>query len=95
MLHVLAAEGGYQQFDARRCRVVLAVFSALTALLAIGAGLYLMRGVLAADQGTPKMIEIANAIQEGALGLPEAPVPDDRSPSSFPSRSSCSSPRRR
>src|SRR5206468_2648086 len=26
----------------------------------------LMRGVLAADQGTPKMIEIATAIQEGA-----------------------------
>ena len=25
-----------------------------------------MRGVLAADQGTPKMIEIAKAIQEGA-----------------------------
>ena len=25
-----------------------------------------MRGVLAADQGTPKMIEIATAIQEGA-----------------------------
>ena len=26
-----------------------------------------MKGVLAADPGTPKMIEIANAIQEGAL----------------------------
>ena len=26
-----------------------------------------MRGVLAADQGTPKMIEIAEAIQEGAM----------------------------
>ncbi len=26
-----------------------------------------MKGVLAADQGTPKMIEIAKAIQEGAL----------------------------
>ena len=26
-----------------------------------------MRGVLAADQGTPKMIEIAKAIQEGAM----------------------------
>src|SRR4029077_12286663 len=30
-------------------------------------GFYLMRGVLAADEGTPKMIEIAKAIQEGAL----------------------------
>ncbi|MGH9005215.1 MAG: sodium/proton-translocating pyrophosphatase, partial [Acidimicrobiia bacterium] len=40
--------------------------SALTALLAIAVGFVLMRGVLAADQGTPKMIEIATAIQEGA-----------------------------
>ena len=30
-------------------------------------GFVLMRGVLAADQGTPRMIEIAKAIQEGAL----------------------------
>ena len=34
-------------------------------------GAYLVRGVLAADQGTPKMIEIATAIQEldGGAGL--------------------------
>src|SRR5215471_14621116 len=39
----------------------------LTALLAVAVGFVLMRGVLAEDQGTPTMIEIAKAIQEGAL----------------------------
>ena len=38
----------------------------LSALLAIAVGFILMKGVLAEDQGTPKMIEIAKAIQEGA-----------------------------
>src|SRR5690606_35070617 len=38
-----------------------------TALLAIGVGLILARNVLGYDQGTPKMIEIAKAIQEGAM----------------------------
>jgi len=41
--------------------------SAITALLAIGVGFLLMQGVLRKDQGTPKMMEIAKAIQEGAL----------------------------
>ena len=36
-------------------------------VLAIAVGFVLVRGVLAADQGTPKMIEIAEAIQEGAM----------------------------
>ncbi len=35
--------------------------------LAIAVGFALMKGVLASDQGTPKMQEIASAIQEGAL----------------------------
>ena len=50
---------------------------ALTALLAIGVGFILARSS-AEDQGTPKMQEIAKAIQEGAMRLPEASVPDDR-----------------
>ena len=39
----------------------------MAALLAIAVGFILVKGTLAADQGTPKMIEIATAIQEGAL----------------------------
>jgi K(+)-stimulated pyrophosphate-energized sodium pump len=67
MQHLLAAEGGYQEFTLGGAEWFWLVFSAVTALVAIGVGFQLMRGVLAADQGTPKMIEIAKAIQEGAL----------------------------
>ncbi len=67
MLHVLAAEGGYQQFSLGAAEWFWLLFSAATAILAILTGLYLMRGVLAADEGTPTMIEISKAIQEGAL----------------------------
>jgi K(+)-stimulated pyrophosphate-energized sodium pump len=66
MLDVLAAEGGYQAFELGGAEWFWLIFSAVTALLAIGVGVYLMRGVLASDQGTPKMVEIATAIQEGA-----------------------------
>src|SRR5437899_2504366 len=67
MLDVFAAEGGYQAFHLHGGEWVWLLFSAVTALLALAVGLVLMRGVLAADQGTPKMIEIAAAIQEGAM----------------------------
>ncbi len=40
--------------------------SGLSALLAIAVGFYLAKQVLAEDEGTPKMKEIALAIQEGA-----------------------------
>jgi K(+)-stimulated pyrophosphate-energized sodium pump len=63
----LAAEGGYQVFKLGSSEWFWLIFSACTALLAIAVGFYLMRGVLAADQGTPTMIEIAAAIQEGAM----------------------------
>jgi len=66
MLHVLAAEGGWQDFELGGEEWFWLAFSAGTALLAILVGFSLMRGVLASDQGTPKMIEIATAIQEGA-----------------------------
>jgi K(+)-stimulated pyrophosphate-energized sodium pump len=66
MLHVFAAEGGYQEFHLGSTEWFWLIFSAATAILALIVGVYLMRGVLAADQGTPKMIEIAKAIQEGA-----------------------------
>jgi K(+)-stimulated pyrophosphate-energized sodium pump len=67
MLHVLAAEGGYQDFALHGAEWFWLLFSAGPALLALAVGFFLMRGVLAADQGTPKMIEIATAIQEGAM----------------------------
>jgi K(+)-stimulated pyrophosphate-energized sodium pump len=64
---VLAAEGGYQAFDLNGGEWAWLIFAAATALLAIMVGLVLVRGVLGADEGTPKMIAIANAIQEGAM----------------------------
>ena len=66
MPHVLASEGGFQEFTLGGAEWFWLAFSGGTALLAIAVGFYLMRGVLAADQGTAKMIEIATAIQEGA-----------------------------
>jgi K(+)-stimulated pyrophosphate-energized sodium pump len=67
MLHVLAAEGGYQEFTLGSTEKLWLYFAVATALLAIAVGFYLMRSVLAEDKGTPKMQEIATAIQEGAL----------------------------
>ncbi len=67
MLNIIASEGGYQTFELAGGEWFWLIFSAATALLAIAVGFYLMRGVLEADQGTPKMIEIAQAIQEGAM----------------------------
>src|SRR5205823_3547106 len=67
MIHLLAAEGGYQEFTLHGGEWFWLVFSALTAILAIVVGFALMKGVLAADAGTPKMQEIAKAIQEGAI----------------------------
>ncbi|MCZ7535373.1 MAG: sodium-translocating pyrophosphatase [Acidimicrobiia bacterium] len=66
MTSVLAAEGGYQEFVLNGGEWAILGFSAVAAILAILVGFALMKGVLAADQGTPKMIEIATAIQEGA-----------------------------
>ncbi len=67
MTHFLAAEGGYQSFHLHGGEWFWLVFSALTALLALGVGVGLMNNVLAEDEGTPKMKEIALAIEEGAL----------------------------
>ena len=66
MSKFLAAEGGYQVFTLAGGEWFILIASAVTALIAIGVGFLLMKDVLAADQGTPKMIEIATAIQEGA-----------------------------
>ncbi|MEA2825820.1 MAG: K(+)-stimulated pyrophosphate-energized sodium pump, partial [Actinomycetota bacterium] len=64
---LLASEGGYQNFHLGSTEWLWLYFSAATAILALLVGYSLMRGVLAADEGTPKMKEIALAIQEGAM----------------------------
>ncbi len=63
---MLAAEGGYQSFTLGGGEMLVLVLSGVAAVVAILVGLNLMRDVLAYDQGTPKMIEIATAIQVGA-----------------------------
>src|SRR5687767_7839191 len=63
----LASEGGYQVFELKGGEFAVLALSGAAALLAIAVGFGLVKSVLAADQGTPKMIEIATAIQEGAL----------------------------
>ncbi|HEX2784518.1 MAG TPA: sodium/proton-translocating pyrophosphatase, partial [Ilumatobacteraceae bacterium] len=66
MPSLLAAEGGYQDFILKGGEWAVLLLSGASALLAIAVGLLLAKNVLAADEGTPKMKEIAKAIQEGA-----------------------------
>jgi K(+)-stimulated pyrophosphate-energized sodium pump len=63
---VLAAEGGWQEFELGSTEWTILILSGLSALLALAVGAFLTKEVLAKDQGTPKMIEIATYIQEGA-----------------------------
>ena len=65
-MSLLAAEGGviraaFGTFDSTSLWVVLAI-----SILALLFGFYLRRQVLAASEGTPKMQEVATAIQEGS-----------------------------
>jgi K(+)-stimulated pyrophosphate-energized sodium pump len=64
---LFAAEGGWQDFSLRGGEYLVLAISGVSAVLALMVGFILMKDVLAQDQGTPKMIEIALAIQEGAL----------------------------
>ena len=66
MSGLFAAEGGYQEFVLKGGEWAVLWLSAASAVLAIAVGFYLARLVMAADEGTPKMKEIALAIQEGA-----------------------------
>jgi len=63
---LLAAEGGYQDFVLAGGEWAVLLLSAAAALLALFVGFYLVKSVMAADEGSPKMKEIAKAIQDGA-----------------------------
>ncbi|MGH9056728.1 MAG: sodium-translocating pyrophosphatase [Acidimicrobiales bacterium] len=60
------AKGGYQSFHLHSAEWAWLIFAAACGVVAIGTALALMRNVLRSDQGTPSMIEIAKAVQEGA-----------------------------
>ena len=60
------AEGGYQNFTLTSTDKTWLYIALAAGVIGILAGLNLMRSVLAADQGSAKMREIATAIQEGA-----------------------------
>ncbi|HEX2701389.1 MAG TPA: sodium-translocating pyrophosphatase [Acidimicrobiales bacterium] len=66
-MSLLAAEGGYQSFHLGGGEFFILALSAVSALLALGVGFSLMKGVLAEDKGTATMQRIATSIQEGAL----------------------------
>jgi K(+)-stimulated pyrophosphate-energized sodium pump len=60
------AEGGYQVFELKGGEWFVLIASAATAVLALIVGFFLVKNVMAQDEGSPKMKEIAAAIQEGA-----------------------------
>ncbi len=66
MIKTLAAEGGYQAFHLGGVDRTWLYICLLAGIVGIVAGLLLARNVLAFDQGTAKMKEIALAVQEGA-----------------------------
>ncbi len=67
MTALLASEGGWQDFTLRGGEWLVLILSGAASLLAIAVGFYLAKSVLAEDEGTPKMKEIATAIQVGAM----------------------------
>ena len=64
LLHL--AEGGYQNFALSSTDKTWLYLVLAAGVIGIIVGLFLMKGVLAAEQGSEKMREIAKAIQEGA-----------------------------
>jgi K(+)-stimulated pyrophosphate-energized sodium pump len=66
VLTIFASEGGWQDFTLRGGEWLVLALSGAASLLALGVGFFLVRSVMAQDQGTPRMVEIASAIQVGA-----------------------------
>ena len=67
MTAILASEGGWQDFTLKGGEWLVLALSGAASLLAIAVGFFLAKSVLAQDEGTDKMKEIAGAIQVGAL----------------------------
>ncbi len=68
MTPILAAgKGGYQAFELGSAEWTLLIAAAAVGAVALVLGLVLAKAVLAQEQGTDKMVEIAGAIQEGAI----------------------------
>jgi K(+)-stimulated pyrophosphate-energized sodium pump len=65
MIHLLA-EGGYQGFFLGSTEKVILLAALVASVASVVTALLLARGVLAADQGTASMKDIAKAVQEGA-----------------------------
>ena len=63
---LFAAEGGWQDFTLKGGEWLVLALSGAASLLALAVGFFLVRSVMSQDEGTPKMKEIALAIQEGA-----------------------------
>ena len=63
----ILAEGGYQVFELKGGEWAVLYLSIASALLAIAVGFYLAKKVMAEDEGSPRMIEIAKLIQVGAM----------------------------
>jgi K(+)-stimulated pyrophosphate-energized sodium pump len=64
--YVAAGSGGYQSFSLRGVDWVWLAFAAGCAVVAIATGFFFRWQVVASDPGTPTMVDIAKAIQEGA-----------------------------
>ncbi|MFM8969127.1 MAG: sodium-translocating pyrophosphatase, partial [Actinomycetota bacterium] len=67
VIALLASEGGWQDFTLKGGEWLVLALSGAASLLAIAVGFVLAKSVLAQDDGTDKMKEIAGAIQVGAL----------------------------
>jgi K(+)-stimulated pyrophosphate-energized sodium pump len=67
VIALLASEGGWQDFTLKGGEWLVLALSGAASLLAIAVGFFLAKSVMAQDEGTDKMKEIAGAIQVGAL----------------------------
>ena len=67
MTGIVAGEGGWQAFTLTSTEWTWLIIAAVVGVLALLIGVVFARLVLAEETGTDKMVEIAAAIQEGAL----------------------------